>query len=71
MRNIINISLPLKMAEVVEKNVKSGLYASKSEFFRTLLRLWMEGKLAEDLKHSRKELRQGKGKTLKSLRDLR
>ena len=36
MRNIINISLPPKMAEAVEENVKKGLFSSKSEFFRML-----------------------------------
>ncbi len=40
-------------------------------FFRMLLRLWMEGKLANELEDSRKELRQGKGKLLRSLKDLR
>ncbi|KKS37727.1 MAG: hypothetical protein UV01_C0008G0004 [Parcubacteria group bacterium GW2011_GWA2_42_14] len=71
MRNIINISLPPKMTEVVEENIKKGNFASKSEFFRMLLRLWMAGKLAEELEESRKELRGGNGKLLKSLKDLR
>ena len=34
----INISLPKTMADNVEEAVKSGAYASKSEFFRMLLR---------------------------------
>lgn len=71
MRNIINISLPFPLSSVVDKEVKSGRYASKSEFFRNLLRLWMEGKLFYDLEESRKELKTGKGKLLKSLTDLR
>jgi Arc/MetJ-type ribon-helix-helix transcriptional regulator len=71
MRNIVNISLPREMTAVVEKNVKSGHYASKSEFFRMLLRLWMEGKLADEIVESKAELRSGKGKLLQSLRDLR
>ena len=71
MRNIINISLSPKLVEEVKKNVERGHYASKSEFFRMLLRLWMEGKLAQDLEVSRNELRRGKGKLLKSLKDLR
>jgi len=71
MRNIINLSLPRKMVEVVEENIKKGHYSSRSEFFRMLLRLWMEKKLAEELKESRKELRGGKGKLLKSLKYLR
>lgn len=71
MRNIINISLPSKMTKAVEESVKKGLFSSKSEFFRMLLRLWMEGKLAHELEDSRKELREGKGKLLRSLKDLR
>lgn len=71
MRNIINISLPPKMTEAVEENVKKGLFSSKSEFFRMLVRLWMEGKLVQELEESRKEFRHGKGKLLRSLKDLR
>lgn len=71
MRNVINISLPLPLSLFVDTEVKRGNYASKSEFFRYLLRLWMEGKLAYDLNQSRNELKRGKGKILKSLSDLR
>lgn len=71
MRNIINISLPVQLTSVVEKEVKRGNYASKSEFFRTLLRMWMEGRLAGELEKSREELISGKGKLLNSLKDLR
>ncbi len=71
MRTIINISLPKSMAIAVEHNVKRGNFATKSEFFRTLLRLWMEGKLAMELDASREELSHGKGKLLRSLQDLR
>ena len=71
MRNVVNISLPPQMAEAVEKTIRKGGFSSKSEFFRMLLRLWMEGKLAEELEESRKELRQGKGKLLRTLRGLR
>jgi len=71
MRNIMSISLPLPLTSVVEKEVKRGNYASKSEFFRYLLRQWMEGRLGYELDQSRKELQEGKGKLLKSLTDLR
>ena len=71
MRNVVNISLPPKMTEAVEENVRKGNFSSKSEFFRMLFRLWMEGKLAEELEESRKELGTGKGKLLRSLKDLR
>lgn len=71
MRTIINISLPSQMSSVVTDAVKSGDYASKSEFFRALIRNWMENRLVLELKQSQKELKQGKGTLLKSLKDLR
>ena len=71
MRQVINISLPLPLSTVVNDEVKSGRFATKSEFFRNLLRLWLEGKLVYELGESRKELKAGKGKLLKSLKDLR
>ena len=71
MRNIINISLPPEMNSEIEKNLKRGHFSTKSEFFRMLVRLWLEGKLAEELEDSRKELRRGKGKLLHSLKNLR
>ena len=71
MRTVVNISLPKQLSAVVEKTVASGQYASKSEFFRSLLRLWLEGKLVEELEKSRAEFKTGKGKLLKSLKDLR
>ena len=71
MRNVVNISLPENMVKVVEDEVKSKNFSTKSEFFRMLLRLWMEKEMADELEKSRKELRQGKGKLLKSLKDLR
>lgn len=71
MRNIINISLPAKLSAEVAKSVKKGRFSTRSEFFRMLVRLWLEGKLAEELEESREELRRGKGKLLRSLKDLR
>lgn len=71
MRSVVNISLPIQLTKIVEKEVASGAYASKSEFFRMLLRFWMEGRLAADLEKSRDEIKSGKGKLLKSLADLR
>ena len=71
MRTIVNISIPAQLNTVVEKEVATGKYASKSEFFRSLLRSWMEAKLALELEESRKELKAGKGKILTSLSDLR
>jgi len=71
MREVINISLPSPMAKTVKTAVKTGDYASTSEFFRHLLRLWNTYKLAEELKKDRKQFMAGKGKVLKSLKDLR
>jgi len=71
MRNIVNISLPTQLNSLIEKELNKGRFASKSEFFRNLVRLWLEGKLVDDLAESRQELKAGKGKILKSLSDLR
>jgi len=71
MRNIINISLPEELSKVVEKAMRKGKFASKSEFFRNLIRLWEEGKLFSDLQESEKEFAAGKSKKLRSLVDLR
>ena len=71
MRNIVNISLPKELNKEVEKAVKSGRYASKSEFFRDLIRLWKEEQLLQELRGSQREIAAGKGKVLRSLKDLR
>jgi len=71
MRNVVNISLPEKMVKVIKKEVKAEGYASVSEFFRYLIREWNTNKLAEDLKKDRLKFEAGKGKVLKSLKDLR
>lgn len=71
MRDVINISLPREMAEEVERQLKKGRFSTKSEFFRLLIRLWLEGKLVEEVEESRKEFQRGKGKLLRSLKDLR
>ncbi len=72
MRTIVNISLNKDLQKVVEGEVKRGKFSSKSEFFRNLLRLWIEeGRLLEELEESRKELKAGRGKLLRSLKNLR
>jgi Arc/MetJ-type ribon-helix-helix transcriptional regulator len=71
MRAIVNISLPVQLNSVVEAELSAGNYASKSEFFRSLLRTWMETKAAKELEESRRELKMGRGKVLNSLADLR
>ncbi|MBU6431019.1 MAG: ribbon-helix-helix protein, CopG family [Patescibacteria group bacterium] len=71
MRSVINISLPKSMADLVEKEVKKGKFATKSEFFRMLIREREEGFLLKELKESQKEIAKGEGKILRSLKDLR
>lgn len=71
MRNIVNISLPAELNHEVEKAVKTGRFASKSEFFRHLLRLWQEEQLLKQIEENRREMREGKAKILRSLKDLR
>jgi len=70
MRHVINISLPHETVRDVKKAVKEGNYVSTSEFFRALLRDWQKGILLNELTRSRKEIKAGKGKTLRSLKDL-
>ena len=71
MRKIINISLPDELNQEVERAVKSGSYATKSEFFRDLLRLWKEKQLLQELRESQREISRGKGRKFRSLKDLR
>ena len=71
MREIINLSLPAETVRAVKKAVKEGNYISTSEFFRSLLRDWQEGKLLKELHESRKEIDSGGGRVLRSLKDIR
>jgi len=71
MRKGITISLPKEMAEEVEETVKEEKFASKSEFFRYLIREWEKQQTVKDIRESQEELKKGKGKLLKSLEDLR
>lgn len=67
----MNISLPQQMATLIREEVDTGKYGSVSEFFRELVREWTKNKAISDVLQSEKEFRQGKGKVLHSLRDLR
>jgi putative addiction module CopG family antidote len=71
MRNILNISLPEEMVKLIKSEVKTGKFASTSEFMRHLIRMWNTEKLAQDVEQSRAEIVAGKGKVLRSLKDLR
>jgi len=70
MRNILNISLPEGLKKDVDEAMKTGDYASKSDFFRDLIRSWKEMRLLNELRQSQKEIKDGKGKVLRSLADL-
>ena len=54
----------------MEKEVKTGKFATKSEFVRHMIRLWNTNKLAEELKEAKKDFEVGKFKKLRSLKDL-
>ncbi len=71
MRTILNISLPVSLADEVKAEVAEGGYASVSEFIRELVREWKKRKAINDVKISLKEYEQGKAKVLHSLADLR
>ncbi|MCX6718996.1 MAG: ribbon-helix-helix domain-containing protein [Candidatus Taylorbacteria bacterium] len=71
MRSIINISLPSALANEVKKDVKSGNFASTSEFFRHLWRLWKNEQLAAEIRASERDFAKGKFKALNSFKDLR
>lgn len=71
MRSIVNISLPQAMMEWVKEEMQLRHFPSVSEFFRSLLREYYELKLLKELRESQKEIAEGKGKVLRSLRDLR
>ena len=55
MRNIVNISLPPELNKQLEKMVKEGHYASKSEFIRHLLRAKQKGDLVSPRKETEEE----------------
>ena len=70
-RDILNISFPPDLRQKVDAAVAKGLYASRSEFFRNLMRFWEEDEILRELRESQIEIARGKGKALRSLKDLR
>jgi Arc/MetJ-type ribon-helix-helix transcriptional regulator len=62
--------MPESMAKEIDLAVKEGRFASKSEFVRGLVRDWTDRKMLVAVSQSRKEMKQGKGKVLRSLKDL-
>ena len=71
MRSILNISLSSDLKKEVETAVKKGGYSTKSEFLRVLIRDWKERQELQELRISRNDIKNKKGKVLKSLRALR
>ncbi len=71
MRAVLNISLPQKLKEQIEYEVKKGGYATKSEFLRVVMREWQENQILKSVQKSKAQLAKGEGKVLKSLKDLR
>ena len=63
--------MPEELEKKVNAAIKEGGYATKSEFFRDLLRLWETEKTLREVRASQMEIAKGKGKILRSLRDLR
>ncbi|HLD21111.1 MAG TPA: ribbon-helix-helix domain-containing protein [Patescibacteria group bacterium] len=70
MRTIVNISLPKALTKEVERGIKNLHFASKSEFFRHLVREWLAGNLALELQASRNEYATGKAKKLVRVKDI-
>ncbi|MFA5025546.1 MAG: ribbon-helix-helix protein, CopG family [Candidatus Shapirobacteria bacterium] len=71
MRQIINISLPESMAEYVNNAVKKGKFASKSEYFRYLIRERFEDEAVKEVLTSHRQMKKGKKILIKSFKDLR
>jgi putative addiction module CopG family antidote len=71
MRNIVTISLPKQLDEQIEKEVKTGKFASKSEFVRCLIRMWQEEKLAKEIAEAERDIAAGRVREIKSLKELR
>jgi len=71
MRQVMNISLPPEMMKLVKKKTKEGKFASMSEYVRHLIRLENTDRLIKELEETEREFASGKGKLLKSLKDLR
>ncbi len=54
----------------IDRMMKEYQYASVSEFFRDAVRALEDDKLVKDIMESEREFAAGKGKTLRSLKDL-
>ena len=70
MRTTLNISMPSAQKKNVDRMIKDYNYASASEFFRDAIRALEDDKLIKDIMESEREFAAGKGKRLRSLKDL-
>jgi len=70
MRTTLNISIPSEQRKNVDRMIKEYKYTSVSEFFRDAIRALEENMLIKDIMESEKEFSLGKGKVLRSLKDL-
>ena len=70
MRTTLNISMPPKLFSRVESAVSEHNYSSVSEFIRDAIRAWETEQLYLSVLRSEKEFAQGRGKKLRSLKDL-
>ena len=62
--------MPVKLFSKVESVVREHNYSSVSEFIRDAIRAWEDEDLYQSVLQSEKEFAQGKGKRLRSLKDL-
>lgn len=62
--------MPPLQKKNVDRMIKDYNYNSTSEFFRDAVRALEEDKLIKDILESEKEFAVGKGKKLRSLKDL-
>jgi putative addiction module CopG family antidote len=70
MRITTNISMPPQVKSRVDFLVKTNNYSSVSELFRDALRALEDQQLIESIMESEREFAAGKGKKLRSLKDL-
>ena len=59
------------MVVQIKKGVKEGGFSTTSEYMRHLIRLENTRRLVEEIEISRQEFKNGKGKVLRSFKDLR
>jgi len=70
MRNIITISVPPSVKKSIDSIMKENKYASVSELFRDAMRSLEDDALIRNMMESEREFALGKGKRLRSLKDL-